>query len=84
MATCIALSMLPFLVLLGFRAVVTTFAGFQVLLLGLILTVAALCGMMAATLILQKGYPKLAVGFGLVPRGEVTLIFPAWAKPQEY
>jgi Kef-type K+ transport system membrane component KefB len=31
-------------------------------------------------LILQKGYHKLVVGFGLVPRGEVTLIFASLGK----
>ena len=35
---------------------------------------------MAATLILKKGYRNLVVGFGLVPRGEVTLIFADLAK----
>jgi Kef-type K+ transport system membrane component KefB len=35
---------------------------------------------MAATLILKKGYRKLVVGFGLVPQGEVTLIFADLAK----
>jgi len=35
---------------------------------------------MAATLILKKGYRKLVVGLGLVPQGEVTLIFADLAK----
>jgi Kef-type K+ transport system membrane component KefB len=69
-----------FFVLLGFQVDVTTFADLKVLVLGLILTSVAIFGKMAATLILKKGYHKLAVGFGLVPRGEVTLIFASLGK----
>jgi Kef-type K+ transport system membrane component KefB len=69
-----------FFVLLGFQVDVTTFADLKVLVLGLILTLVAIFGKMAATLILKKGYRKLVVGFGLVPRGEVTLIFASLGK----
>jgi Kef-type K+ transport system membrane component KefB len=69
-----------FFVLLGFQVDVTTFANLKVLLLGLLLTLAAIFGKMAATLILKKGYHKLVVGFGLVPRGEVTLIFASLGR----
>lgn len=69
-----------FFVLLGFQVDVTTFADLKVLLLGLLLTLVAIFGKMAATLIIKKGYHKLAVGFGLVPRGEVTLIFASLGK----
>lgn len=69
-----------FFVLLGFQVDVTTFANLKVLLLGLLLTLVAIFGKMAATLILKKGYHKLVVGFGLVPRGEVTLIFACLGK----
>jgi Kef-type K+ transport system membrane component KefB len=69
-----------FFVLLGFQVDVTTFANLKVLLLGLLLTLVAIFGKMAATLILKKGYHKLVVGFGLVPRGEVTLIFASLGR----
>ncbi len=69
-----------FFVLLGFQVDVTTFANLKVLLLGLLLTLVAIGGKMAATLILKRGYHKLVVGFGLVPRGEVTLIFASLGK----
>jgi len=69
-----------FFVLLGFQVDVTTFADLKVLVLGLLLTLVAIFGKMAATLILKKGYHKLVVGFGLVPRGEVTLIFASLGK----
>jgi Kef-type K+ transport system membrane component KefB len=69
-----------FFVLLGFQVDVTTFAQPKVLVLGLLLTLVAVFGKMAATLILKKGYHKLVVGFGLVPRGEVTLIFASLGK----
>jgi Kef-type K+ transport system membrane component KefB len=69
-----------FFVLLGFQVDVTTFASLKVLILGLLLSVVAIGGKMAATLILQRGYHRLVVGFGLVPRGEVTLIFASLGK----
>lgn len=69
-----------FFVLLGFQVDVTTFADLKVLVLGLLLTLVAIFGKMAATLILKRGYHKLVVGFGLVPRGEVTLIFASLGK----
>jgi Kef-type K+ transport system membrane component KefB len=69
-----------FFVLLGFQVDVTTFANPKVLALGLLLTLVAVFGKMAATLILKKGYNRLVVGFGLVPRGEVTLIFASLGK----
>ena len=69
-----------FFVLLGFQVDVTTFADLKVLILGLLLTLVAIFGKMAATLILKKGYHKLVVGFVLVPRGEVTLIFASLGK----
>lgn len=69
-----------FFVLLGFQVDVTTFADPRVLALGLLLTGVAIFGKMAATLVLTRGYRKLVVGFGLVPRGEVTLIFASLGK----
>jgi len=69
-----------FFVLLGFQVDVSTFADLRVLAGGLLLTLVAIFGKMAATVILKKGYRKLVVGFGLVPRGEVTLIFASLGK----
>jgi Kef-type K+ transport system membrane component KefB len=69
-----------FFVLLGFQVDVSTFADLKVLVVGLLLTLVAIFGKMAATVILKRGYRKLVVGFGLVPRGEVTLIFASLGK----
>ena len=69
-----------FFVLLGFQVDVSTFADPKVLVGGLLLTLVAMFGKMAPTAILKQGYRKLAVGFGLVPRGEVTLIFASLGK----
>jgi Kef-type K+ transport system membrane component KefB len=69
-----------FFVLLGFQVDISTFADPKVLVGGLLLTLVAMFGKMAPTAILKKGYRKLVVGFGLVPRGEVTLIFASLGK----
>jgi Kef-type K+ transport system membrane component KefB len=69
-----------FFVLMGFQVDVTTFLTSQVLLSGLILTMAAILGKLAASLWLGPGEDKFIVGFGLNPRGEVGLIFASIGK----
>jgi Kef-type K+ transport system membrane component KefB len=64
-----------FFVLMGFQVDVTTFADMRVLVSGLALTVVAVLGKLMASLVVRKGSDKLIVGVGLVPRGEVGLIF---------
>lgn len=64
-----------FFVLMGFQVDASTFGDTDVLLAGLLLTAVAVAGKIAASLPLKKGADKLIVGVGLVPRGEVGLIF---------
>ena len=69
-----------FFVLMGMQVDVTTFADINVLLVGLALTIVAIIGKVAASLTLKKGDDKLIVGIGMIPRGEVGLIFASIGK----
>ena len=69
-----------FFVLMGFQVDVSTFLEGHVLAVGLGLTFVAIIGKMLAPVFLKKGYNKLVVGIGLVPRGEVGLIFASIGK----
>jgi Na+:H+ antiporter len=65
-----------FFVLMGMRVELHTFANPDILLLALILTVAAIIGKQACALgVWQRGVDRLSVGLGMIPRGEVGLIF---------
>ncbi len=64
-----------FFVLMGMRTDLGTFADPGVLVLAAALTVAAIAGKQACALGVGKGIRRWAVGFGMVPRGEVGLIF---------
>ncbi|HYQ89429.1 MAG TPA: cation:proton antiporter [Candidatus Binatia bacterium] len=65
-----------FFVLTGFRVDLAAFADPGVLLLGLALTAAAWIGKQACSLgVLERGANRVAIGLGMVPRGEVGLIF---------
>jgi Kef-type K+ transport system membrane component KefB len=69
-----------FFVLMGMQVDVSTFADMNVLLIGLILTVVAIIGKVVAPLLIKKGNDKLIIGFGMIPRGEVGLIFASIGK----
>jgi Kef-type K+ transport system membrane component KefB len=69
-----------FFVLMGMQVDVGTFADLNVLLIGLILTVVAIIGKVVAPLLIKKGNDKLIIGFGMIPRGEVGLIFASIGK----
>ena len=69
-----------FFVLMGLQVDVSVFTNMEVLISGLALTVVAIISKMAASLILKKGNNKLIIGIGLVPRGEVGLIFASIGK----
>ncbi len=69
-----------FFVLMGIQVDIYLFADTQVLLLGVILSVVAVAGKIGAGIFLPKGTNKLAVGWGMVPRGEVVLIFASIGK----
>ncbi|HET9253422.1 MAG TPA: cation:proton antiporter [Candidatus Eisenbacteria bacterium] len=65
-----------FFVLTGARVELQTFADPGILALAATLTVAAWIGKQACSLgVLQRGVDRLTVGIGMVPRGEVGLIF---------
>jgi Kef-type K+ transport system membrane component KefB len=70
-----------FFVLVGFRTNVRVLADPAVLGLSLALTVAAVLGKLACGVgVLSPGIRKLTVGLGMVPRGEVTLVFAALGR----
>ena len=65
-----------FFVLMGLRVDLRAFASVSVLQFAAALTVAAIIGKQVCSLgILEKGLNRIAVGVGMIPRGEVGLIF---------
>jgi Kef-type K+ transport system membrane component KefB len=65
-----------FFVLTGFRVELGTLADPRIALLALALTAVAWIGKQACSLgVLERGTNRLAIGLGMVPRGEVGLIF---------
>ena len=64
-----------FFVLMGMRVDLSAFARTDVLGLAALLTLAAIIGKQACSLGVGGGLNRLAVGIGMVPRGEVGLIF---------
>ena len=65
-----------FFVLMGMRVDLTVFGHWDILAFGAVLTVAALAGKQLCALgVLRSGADPWAVGLGMMPRGEVGLIF---------
>jgi len=65
-----------FFVLMGMRVDLSVFASASVLQFALALTVAAILGKQVCSLgVLEKGLNRLVIGVGMIPRGEVGLIF---------
>lgn len=65
-----------FFVLMGVRVDLRTFADSSILGFALILTVVAILGKQACALaVIEKSLDRLSVGIGMIPRGEVGLIF---------
>jgi Na+:H+ antiporter len=65
-----------FFVLMGMRTDLASFAGFQTAGLAIALTLVAIVGKQACSLgALGKGIDRLSIGIGMIPRGEVGLIF---------
>lgn len=65
-----------FFVLMGVKVDLTTFADVGILAFALTLSFVAILGKQACALaVLEKGLNRLAVGVGMIPRGEVGLIF---------
>jgi Kef-type K+ transport system membrane component KefB len=65
-----------FFVLMGLKVDLRAFARFDLLGFALVLTLAAIIGKQVCSLaVVEKGVNRLAVGLGMIPRGEVGLIF---------
>lgn len=65
-----------FFVLMGIRVDLKTFARLDILGLALTLTLAAIIGKQVCVFgVVEKGLDRLSVGVGMIPRGEVGLIF---------
>lgn len=65
-----------FFVLMGFRVDLKSFASTQVLLFAALITFVAILGKQICGLgVLERGVDRLAIGVGMIPRGEVGLIF---------
>ena len=69
-----------FFVLMGMQVRLETFADPKVLGIAAALTLAAFAGKQVCGLAVKKGYNRLAIGLGMVPRGEVGLIFASIGK----
>lgn len=67
-----------FFVLVGFRVNLALFAHPALLLFALVLTGAAILGKLACAIgVLKRGARRLSVALGMLPRGEVTLVYAA-------
>jgi Kef-type K+ transport system membrane component KefB len=67
-----------FCVMMGFQVDLRSFLDPSVLLLAVGITVAAVLGKQACSLgVIGRGLDRLSVGIGMIPRGEVGLIFAA-------
>ena len=65
-----------FFVLMGLRVDMSAFGHVEVLGFALTLTLAAIVGKQTCSLgVVERGLNRLSVGFGMIPRGEVGLIF---------
>lgn len=65
-----------FFVLMGIRVDLRTFADSSILGFALALTIVAILGKQACALaVLERGLDRISVGIGMIPRGEVGLIF---------
>ena len=70
-----------FFVLVGVRVNLSLFASPGVAVLAAVLFVAALLGKLAcAAGVLQRGVSRVSVALGMMPRGEVTLVFAALGR----
>lgn len=69
-----------FFVLMGMQVNLATFLQTETIWLATVLTVSAIIGKVIAGLLAGKGINQLAVGIGMIPRGEVGLIFASIGK----
>ena len=65
-----------FFVLMGMRVDLSVFGRAEVLVFAAVLTIAAVVGKQVCAFgVFERGADRMAVGFGMIPRGEVGLIF---------
>jgi Kef-type K+ transport system membrane component KefB len=69
-----------FFVLMGIQVKLESFADKQVILLAVVLTLAAILGKLLCGLAAGKKFDRLSIGIGMMPRGEVGLIFASIGK----
>jgi Kef-type K+ transport system membrane component KefB len=69
-----------FFVWMGIQVKLEAMASKEVMLAGLVLTIVAIIGKVAAGWACPSSLNRLAVGFGMMPRGEVGLIFAGIGK----
>jgi Kef-type K+ transport system membrane component KefB len=69
-----------FFVLIGLQVDITAFANLQVILMSLVLVGIVILSKLASALPLKPGDNRLAVAAGMLPRGEVSLIFASLGK----
>ncbi len=69
-----------FFVMMGIQVRLESFADMNVLGIALALTAAAVIGKQVCGLVVGKGYDRLSIGIGMIPRGEVGLIFASIGK----
>ncbi len=69
-----------FFVMMGFQVDVTAFLDWNIVLVGLAITVVAIVGKLIAGFFTRRSYNSWMVGIGLVPRGEVGIIFASIGK----
>ena len=69
-----------FFVWIGIQVKVETLLDWKVLIVGLLLTAVAIIGKVVSGFVCPRRMKRLAVGFGMMPRGEVGLIFAGVGK----
>jgi Kef-type K+ transport system membrane component KefB len=69
-----------FFVLMGMQVKLETFTDTKVLGVAAGLSIAAIIGKQVCGLVVKKGYMRSVIGLGMIPRGEVGLIFAAIGK----
>ena len=69
-----------FFMLMGMQVKLETFGDLKVVFLAAVLTLAAILGKVVSGLACGRGVDKLSVGIGMMPRGEVGLIFASIGK----
>jgi len=69
-----------FFVLMGMQVKLETFGDWKVVLIAAVLTAVAIAGKLVSGLACEKKFDRLSVGIGMMPRGEVGLIFASIGK----